>query len=379
MDLVQDIFGDSDSDSEEFYGFEEDDFETDNYGDRSNFLMNESVRILRPEDLLQELGIRACGTLRTNRKGFPAFLKDAQLRQQGDSAFAQSGNITVVSWRDKAKNKPVTVLSTVHEAVGDDTVQRRRKGPNGTMQTFETTEHRRQRHEPSVVPVTCSMVLKESAVVDELDLKHLTDFLGFKEQALKYGIGGFALKLFRLVKSTLGKCENFAIVTDAQWQLEAASLLMGERSSELNGICSLDKTLFVTDRSAGSIKIVTGLSVTVTFLENLGLLYDAFEIHCKGRTPERVSLQSVKEKIANVDSYVQGMVKKVKQRLKDSSATDGPQGTVSQKTVLSVSVKKGIERLCKNVVDINPQYEDVMAMETLLTNQVENLHAMSHS
>ena len=42
------------------------------------------------------------------------------------------------------------------------------------------------------------------------------EFLGLKEQAHQYGIGGFSLKLFRLAKSPAGKCENFAIVTDGK-------------------------------------------------------------------------------------------------------------------------------------------------------------------
>ena len=65
--------------------------------------------------------------------------------------------------------------------------------------------------------------------------KHLTAFLGLKEQALQFGIGGFSLKLFRLAKSSTGKCENFAIVTDGQWQLELPNLISDEGSSELNG------------------------------------------------------------------------------------------------------------------------------------------------
>ena len=36
-------------------------------------------------------------------------------------------------------------------------------------------------------------------------------------QAHQYGIGGFSLKLFRLAKSPVGKCESFAILTDGQW------------------------------------------------------------------------------------------------------------------------------------------------------------------
>ena len=41
--------------------------------------------------------------------------------------------------------------------------------------------------------------------------KHLTEFLGLKEQAHKYGIGGFSLKLFRLAKTPAGKCEEWAV------------------------------------------------------------------------------------------------------------------------------------------------------------------------
>ena len=86
---------------------------------------------------LEERGIRACGTLRMNRKGFPQFLKNANLQSQGDSAFAQKGNMVLSCWRDKAKNKLVTVVSTMYNAEGDDTVKRRKKGPDGRMQDIE--------------------------------------------------------------------------------------------------------------------------------------------------------------------------------------------------------------------------------------------------
>ena len=68
--------------------------------------------------------------------------------------------------------------------------------------------------------------------------KHLTaEFLGLKEQEHQYGIGGFSLKLFCLAKSPAGKCENFVIVTDRQWQLELPHLISDESSSEFNGKC----------------------------------------------------------------------------------------------------------------------------------------------
>ena len=43
-------------------------------------------------------------------------------------------------------------------------------------------------------------------------------------EVLQFGIGGFSLKLFRLAKSSTRKCENFATVTDGQWQLELSNL-----------------------------------------------------------------------------------------------------------------------------------------------------------
>lgn len=84
-----------------------------------------------------------------------------------------------------------------------------------------------ERHR-SRVPVD----LEQQSSVAQLK-KHLIDFLGLKEHARKFGLGAFALKLYRLAK---GKTvENFAIVTDGQWKLEVLNLLSDESQSELNG------------------------------------------------------------------------------------------------------------------------------------------------
>ena len=65
--------------------------------------------------------------------------------------------------------------------------------------------------------------------------------------------------------------------------------------------------------------------------------------------------------------------------MSETSATIGPQGTVSKRTQVSVSLlKKGIDKLYKNVMDVNPQFVDDLLLETLLTTKVENLHAVSH-
>ena len=66
----------------------------------------------------------------------------------------------------------------------------------------------------------------------EIACKHSMEFMGIKQQAEKFGLGSFDLKLFRLEKID-GKAENFAIVTKAKLNMELP-FLMGITTSELN-------------------------------------------------------------------------------------------------------------------------------------------------
>ena len=69
----------------------------------------------------------------------------------------------------------------------------------------------------------------------------------------------------------------------------------------------------------------------------------------------------------------------VKERFNLSRETNGPEGTVSKKTQDSLTLlRKGINRLIENISSINPSFVDLVELLTLLTTQVENLHAVSH-
>ena len=110
---------------------------------------------------------------------------------------------------------------------------------------------------------------------------------------------------------------------------------------QLEGICSVDKTLFVTDVSSGK----------VSFLGILGSLYDTFGIHSKGMKPEGVSLKQAKENVTTIDNYVKDTVSKVKERyqLSETSASNGPQGTISKMCLFL----KRMDRLYSKVMDVN--------------------------
>ena len=63
---------------------------------------------------------------------------------------------------------------------------------------------------------------------------------------------------------------------------------------QVQGICSYEKTLLVTDVVAGKIKIVSGLSGTGKFLKMLDSLIDTFGIHAKGQSTKKTTLEQAK-------------------------------------------------------------------------------------
>ena len=148
---------------------------------------------------------------------------------------------------------------------------------------------------------------------------------------------------------------------------------------QVHGICSVSDTPFTTDAAAGKIKLMTGLSGTTDFLKHLGILYDIFGITCKDSTSQPITPEQVIQNLNTVDEYIKATVMSVKERnnLKEDSTTNGPQGTVSQKTQISIKLLlNGVKSLMSKVTTVNPNYKDTIDWKTLLTTIVENLHAM---
>ena len=148
-----------------------------------------------------------------------------------------------------------------------------------------------------------------------------------------------------------------------------------------HGICTVGETIFVTDAATGNVKLITELSGTTQFLKHLGLLYDSFGITCKGTIVQHITPQQMVQKVNEINTYLKATVSKVKEdnNLKETATTNGPQGTVSQKTQQSVQLLlKGVKRLLENINTINPEFAKHIDWSTLLTTTVENLHAVSH-
>ena len=112
----------------------------------------------------------------------------------------------------------------------------------------------------------------------------------------------------------------------------------------------------------------------MSFLRNLECLYDSFGIGAHTIDAVQLSLQDA---VCNVSSLK--TVAEVRQHYKNERNGNGPEGTISRKTQESlVLLERGMEQLRDNVKNVNEDYLGDTDLRTLLTTQVENLHAASH-
>ena len=130
----------------------------------------------------------------------------------------------------------------------------------------------------------------------------------------------------------------------------------------------------------GTIRPVTSLSKTVAFLKNLGCLYNTFGIHEKGFPAKKVTLREAKKNVNKVCSEVQRTVASVKEGASICQEKQMVQMVqFRRKTQDSLTLlRKGMNRLIESISSINPSFVDLVELLTLLTTQVENLHAVSH-
>ena len=132
------------------------------------------------------------------------------------------------------------------------------------------------------------------------------------------------------------------------------------------------KTLLVTDAQTGSIKLITEICGAVTFLDSLGKLYHAFSVHLNDHQHKIMPLTDAQENVNLVSNYLLDTGKTVKSKLDTTRELNGPEGTISSKTLKSViMIKNGLIRISDNIKKININVE--VNPQALLTVKVENL------
>ena len=152
---------------------------------------------------------------------------------------------------------------------------------------------------------------------------------------------------------------------------EGASDGMDETCSftQVHGICSMEKTLFISNVATTCIKLASGLSGTVSFLKVLGSLYNSFGNGAQSIQKAKLTLQDAVHKVSYVNDNITKTVSEMKQRhsIKETTATNGPEGTVSNKTQVSPKLlEEGMRRLYNSIASINNDYLQDIELSTLL-------------
>ena len=128
--------------------------------------------------------------------------------------------------------------------------------------------------------------------------------------------------------------------------------------AQVHGICCLQNAIFMSDVAAGMVKTVSPLTGTLSFLQTLGKLYDSFGIGAQNVDAVSLSLQDAVNNVSSVNEYIQSTVATIKQHynMKEAAATNGPEGTISKKTQVSLELlEQGMARLQNNLKSI---YDD---------------------
>ena len=190
-----------------------------------------------------------------------------------------------------------------------------------------------------------------------------------------------------VVFTDVGSCQiKMLSMTDKSVEVIAGSGNTGNNDgtstaamfTQLQGICSEDNTLYVTDVAAGCVKIVTGLSGTIEFLKQEVCIIPLEYIQRELKQPIFLSMMQ-QQMCPILCSYFKNTVTAVKETKCIAGVTNGPEGTISAKIKVSLELlHSGIESLVE-VFRVHADYGvENLHLSILLATMVENLHVVSH-
>ena len=137
----------------------------------------------------------------------------------------------------------------------------------------------------------------------------------------------------------------------------------------------LDHVVYVCDAQTNSIKILTSLKQTATFLNAVGKIYKAFSVHEKHQPYSLFSIQEAVELVSGTLRVLRSNEDSIRDEVANLPRTlNGPQGNVASKTVESVQMLKcGLENL-QQVLELHGY--DALNLLSCMTLDVENIHSV---
>ena len=108
------------------------------------------------------------------------------------------------------------------------------------------------------------------------------------------------------------------------------------------------------------------------------MLYDTLGVHQKGKTPNPAPSPNAMQTRNKIVAFVDDCSTNVKVITKKQTPTNGPDGTISNKTFTSTHmVLEGLTRLQRSIQAINPSFIQLVCLQVCMTSVLENLHAVT--
>lgn len=79
------------------------------------------------------------------------------------------------------------------------------------------------------------------------------------------------------------------------------------------GLCTEGNNIFLTDTQIGTVKLLTTVTGTIQFLENLGKFCGAFSVHLKNRPTKGHTIEEAHEMVKDVSAYIKSTVLSVQE------------------------------------------------------------------
>ena len=200
---------------------------------------------------------------------------------------------------------------------------------------------------------------------------------GFQDGIVFFDVGSHQLKFHNL--SPLQPADNVKVVAGNRQEGIQDGNNMTASFQQITDICSeFDKNLYAVDIQSGTIRLITTMNGTADFLNVLSKLYATFNVHLdKGNHP--LTLQNAVDNLRDIKHYLETTVLKAKELQGIHTVTNGPQGTISSKTVGSVQMlQHEMEHLHQTLLVLSPNFIQFLDLRSCITIAVENLHAIAH-
>ena len=147
------------------------------------------------------------------------------------------------------------------------------------------------------------------------------------------------------------------------------------RFYQISGICvEFDHVVYLSDYATGSIRMLTTLKNTASFLTAVGKLSTAFSIHEKHQPYDTKTMDEAIALVTQCNNTLQENEEVIRQQHKNlPKSLNGPEGSIFAKTMKSILLLQwGLSRMKSNLDEFGFDSSNLLSCMTL---DIEHLHS----